>query len=68
MAKDCADCGLEGRGLEFAGTSSRFRDLGSPSIHAFVGRFGFCTGTCRAHTPRELRGPILRPLLGPRSS
>eukprot|EP00969_Alexandrium_andersonii_P294089 12997781-Alexandrium_andersonii.AAC.1 len=33
-----------------------------------VGRFGICAENRAGRTPRELRVPISRPLLGPRSS
>eukprot|EP00969_Alexandrium_andersonii_P314604 13897876-Alexandrium_andersonii.AAC.1 len=35
---------------------------------SFVGRFGICASSCAECTPRELREPLSRPLLGPRSS
>eukprot|EP00969_Alexandrium_andersonii_P111340 4916441-Alexandrium_andersonii.AAC.1 len=33
-----------------------------------MGRFGICAKSGAERTPRELRGPILRSVLGPRSS
>eukprot|EP00969_Alexandrium_andersonii_P054767 2412567-Alexandrium_andersonii.AAC.1 len=66
MAKDCADCDWRIGGLEPA--SWRFRDLGPPSIRTFVGGFGSCAENSADCTPRELRRPISRPFLGPRSS
>eukprot|EP00969_Alexandrium_andersonii_P147261 6511860-Alexandrium_andersonii.AAC.1 len=33
-----------------------------------ISGFGTCANTCEERTPRELRGPVLRPFLGPRSS
>eukprot|EP00969_Alexandrium_andersonii_P331303 14643250-Alexandrium_andersonii.AAC.1 len=43
----------------------------APSAHPparLVGRFGICAKSGAECTPRELRGQILRPSLGPRSS
>eukprot|EP00969_Alexandrium_andersonii_P354369 15442007-Alexandrium_andersonii.AAC.1 len=40
----------------------------TPSITAFVGGFWICAKNGADRTPRELRGPILRPFLGPRNS
>eukprot|EP00969_Alexandrium_andersonii_P155580 6878831-Alexandrium_andersonii.AAC.1 len=40
----------------------------TPSKHMLVGRFGFCARSGAECTPRELQGPLLRPLLGLRSS
>eukprot|EP00969_Alexandrium_andersonii_P025561 1116321-Alexandrium_andersonii.AAC.1 len=40
----------------------------TPSRPAFVGRFGSCAKDRAERTPRELRGAMLRPFLGPRSS
>eukprot|EP00969_Alexandrium_andersonii_P342195 15125834-Alexandrium_andersonii.AAC.1 len=47
---------------------SRFRDLRSPPILAFVGRFGMCARRGADCTRRELHGHIFRLLLGPCSS
>eukprot|EP00969_Alexandrium_andersonii_P304396 13455341-Alexandrium_andersonii.AAC.1 len=41
----------------------------APLVHPpahFVGRFGACARNGAECTPRELRGPILRPFSGPR--
>eukprot|EP00969_Alexandrium_andersonii_P112973 4993507-Alexandrium_andersonii.AAC.1 len=61
MAKACTDCGLADCGLEFVTVAtSRLR---TPSSPAFVGRFGICAQDRAERTPRELRGPDLRPFL-----
>eukprot|EP00969_Alexandrium_andersonii_P042285 1854747-Alexandrium_andersonii.AAC.1 len=64
MAKDCADCGLADCGL--GGCEVAILRLRTPSSTAFVGGFGICAKKHAERTPRELRGPILRPFLGPR--
>eukprot|EP00969_Alexandrium_andersonii_P353020 15438930-Alexandrium_andersonii.AAC.1 len=63
VAKDCEGCSSEDCGLEPAAFAiSRFR---TPSIPAFVRRFGISARSGAERTPRELRGPILRLFLGP---
>eukprot|EP00969_Alexandrium_andersonii_P219373 9688607-Alexandrium_andersonii.AAC.1 len=56
-----ADCGLEPATLR----PSQPRAVSSPAV---VGRFGICVKSAAERPLRELRGPILRPFLGPRSS
>eukprot|EP00969_Alexandrium_andersonii_P169548 7494916-Alexandrium_andersonii.AAC.1 len=34
----------------------------------FVGGFGICATSCTERKPRELRGPVSRPFVGPCSS
>eukprot|EP00969_Alexandrium_andersonii_P008308 361886-Alexandrium_andersonii.AAC.1 len=40
----------------------------TPSRPSFVGRSGICARNAAERTPQELRVPMLRPFLGPRSS
>eukprot|EP00969_Alexandrium_andersonii_P249899 11044443-Alexandrium_andersonii.AAC.1 len=69
MPKDCADCGLGGL-AELELVASCDFATSDPERPSFVGRIGICAnnGAERPPPPRELRGPILRPLLGPHSS
>eukprot|EP00969_Alexandrium_andersonii_P025374 1108365-Alexandrium_andersonii.AAC.1 len=64
MAKDCADCGLADCGLE-PGTW-RFRDLAPPRGPLSWADSGSALKKRTECTPRELRGSVLRPFLGPR--
>eukprot|EP00969_Alexandrium_andersonii_P281697 12453114-Alexandrium_andersonii.AAC.1 len=59
MPKDCADCTLEDcrvRVCDFARSAT--------SEPVFVGRFRICAKHGAGRTRRDLRGPVLRPLLG----
>eukprot|EP00969_Alexandrium_andersonii_P139767 6182873-Alexandrium_andersonii.AAC.1 len=61
------------RGLRFGGSRIVACDIAisRPRTHSrpvSVGRFGICAESGAECTLRELRGSILRPLLGPRSS
>eukprot|EP00969_Alexandrium_andersonii_P100115 4415811-Alexandrium_andersonii.AAC.1 len=66
MAKGCRECRLEDCGLELA--HSRLRAFRPPPSPALVGGFGICANSCAERTRRELWGPIVRPVLGPRGS
>eukprot|EP00969_Alexandrium_andersonii_P116158 5136651-Alexandrium_andersonii.AAC.1 len=63
--------GLRGlRSARIADWSVQLHAFGpsGPSRPAFVGRLGICANNGAERTPRELREPMLRSFLGPRSS
>eukprot|EP00969_Alexandrium_andersonii_P138544 6127066-Alexandrium_andersonii.AAC.1 len=59
-----ADCGLAD--WRIGACELAMSRLSTPSITRFATRFGICARHGAERTPQELRGPILRPFLGPR--